>query len=1016
MSAATYDNLEIASTGTKTAAGSITNYGNFTIGASAAFNDGGTTTNYIRGNWTNNGTFTATTGDVEFTGPADSILSGASTFNRLRVNKSVDSVEVRFASNNVTAVTVDMVLGTMNTGTNALTLTTARTGSGVILGTITRTHAFADGPAYAFESPSNYVMFASGAASVSSISVNVQQETVPGFPYGASINRLYSNSITAGGAYSATLRLHYADSELNGNSESTLSLWQKVGGTWTPLGKTANNATGNWAETNTLANISGLWTLSDYPNVAAWNGSVSTAWENPANWTLLLGSPSLPPVATDVALLSANGFGNQPTINSAVTVRSILFSNSQPVTLTIGTGGSLANSGNIAGAWSGNATHTINVGSRTLSVGGDLSLSDGTTGHAINLSLGAGTVTVQGNLVESGGADITFSGAGNLNLYGDFHYTSGNFTPGSGTVTYTGSGAQTVAPVTYNHLVMDAPSGISTLASSATVNGNLTLLTGGTLHLDGNLTVAGNVSIGNNTILDPGPVTISVGGNWVCNGTFNANNSEVVFNGTGVQSIAASTFYDLDINKASGTATLAGNILVAADTDTTSGTLDLSTFTLGRSSAGATLSLAAGTTLRVGASFPSDFASKTLNAASTVEYYGSSAQTVAAETYGNLILTNGTTNAKTLASATTVSGNLLVANNAMLSAAANSLNLQGNWTNNGTFSPGSGTVVLGGTSKAVAGATTFTNLTVSGSYTVANSDITIKGNLVVQGSYVARSGTTVLDGDLSNFGSLSSSRVFTFSGTRVQTFVLNSGFVNSGTVNFNGTFAPSLHSVSSPQYQNVNINNTAGVTTGIGWIVNGAFIVNSGAAFNGNTFTHNFYGTVTNNGTMTTSGTLNFSPTSDSTLVLGTGSAFATSGGLVIFGGTKQITLSSGALSSLGSVEIANTHATGITPASVWTLGGNLQIDNGATFHAANLILTIAGTLNNGGIFDGGTSTVVFNSAGQIAGSGSTTFSNLFVSGTLTCGAGVSIAGNFTNNGTFSAVGADVTFTGGLAT
>ena len=119
MSAATYDNLEIASTGTKTAAGSITNYGNFTIGASAAFNDGGTTTNYIRGNWTNNGTFTATTGDVEFTGPADSILSGASTFNRLRVNKSVDSVEVRFASNNVTAVTVDMVLGTMNTGTNA---------------------------------------------------------------------------------------------------------------------------------------------------------------------------------------------------------------------------------------------------------------------------------------------------------------------------------------------------------------------------------------------------------------------------------------------------------------------------------------------------------------------------------------------------------------------------------------------------------------------------------------------------------------------------------------------------------------------------------------------------------------------------------------------------------------------------------------------------------------------------------------------------------------------------------
>jgi len=98
---------------------------------------------------------------------------------------------------------------------------------------------------------------------------------------------------------------------------------------------------------------------------------------------------------------------------------------------------------------------------------------------------------------------------------------------------------------------------------------------------------------------------------------------------------------------------------------------------------------------------------------------------------------------------------------------------------------------------------------------------------------------------------------------------------------------------------------------------------------------------------MASSGTFNFSPASDTTLALGSFS----SSGIVAFGGSSHITLSGGAL-SLGSVEIANTHAAGITPVSNWTLAGDVLIDSGATFHAGSFTHKIAGNVSNQGTLD----------------------------------------------------------------
>jgi hypothetical protein len=515
-----------------------------------------------------------------------------------------------------------------------------------------------------------------------------------------------------------------------------------------------------------------------------------------------------------------------------------------------------------------------------------------------------------------------------------------------------------------------------------------------------------------NTTLNLGGSTLFVGGDWVCNGTLNISvGGLVVLNGTGPQSVGACALDEFDINKPSGTATLAGNISVNGDAEVISGTLDLSAFTIGYTVAGASISVAAGATLRTAGSFPTNFTLITLDPASTVEYYGSGSQTVSAATYGNLIVTNGGSNPKTLAGPVTVAGNLLIGSTATLAASANSLTLLGNWTNSGAFTAGTGTVVLNGTNKTVAGATTFNNLTVPGSYTVTNCDLTVSGNATVLGSFGGGSGTFTVDGNFLNSGNLSSSGTITITGTRLQTLQMINGIqsVSSGTVNFNGTVSPLLYSTTPPVLANVNINNTGGVIAGAGWTVYGRFKVGSGASFDGSVFTHTFYGTVTNNGTMTSGGTFNFSPASATTLTLG--SSFS-SAGIVVFSGTNQITISSGAL-SLGSVEVANTHAAGITPVSNWTLAGNLQMDSGTVFHAGSgLTYTIAGDVNNNGTLDGGASLVTFNGTSEIHGTGSTVFNNLLVSGSLTNFADIWVAGNFTNNGAFDASGVNLNFTG----
>src|SRR6185369_11183607 len=98
-------------------------------------------------------------------------ISGATTFNILTINKTSSATNVTLQSN-ISTPTVNMTSGQLLTGANTVTITNTRTGNGIILGNIQRTHSFVTGTAYAFESPQNTINF-SAVSSVTSITVSV---------------------------------------------------------------------------------------------------------------------------------------------------------------------------------------------------------------------------------------------------------------------------------------------------------------------------------------------------------------------------------------------------------------------------------------------------------------------------------------------------------------------------------------------------------------------------------------------------------------------------------------------------------------------------------------------------------------------------------------------------------------------------------------------------------------------------------------------------------------------------
>lgn len=196
-----------------------------------------------------------------------------------------------------------------------------------------------------------------------------------------------------------------------------------------------------------------------------------------------------------------------------------------------------------------------------------------------------GDIRVQSGLLTTGNATIdgnlsrTFQVASNatfrMNGNAPFPTGFGTFDLGSvapfGLVEYNQTNAQSIFPSAYGNLNLTSAQQFTSPSGSIppmTVNGNLTIGTGGNTRLLGNvnsvLSVTRNLTIASGATLNASTntfATINVGGDWVNNGTFTITTStaNIVFNGTGptqpqlISGTTVTTFPNLTINTANTT-------------------------------------------------------------------------------------------------------------------------------------------------------------------------------------------------------------------------------------------------------------------------------------------------------------------------------------------------------------------------------------------------------------------------------------------------------------------------------
>ncbi|MBI5303650.1 MAG: hypothetical protein HY868_16055 [Chloroflexi bacterium] len=258
----------------------------------------------VKGNWINNGgTFTAGTSTVGFNGTSAQTISGTTTFNNLTINNGTGGSTTLAADATVNG-TLTLTTDLQTASSNNLTLGSSATcsGNGDVLGNVKRTSISA-GSTYCFGNPNVSINFASGTFASPSIVMSLVKPKPANADFSNAVNRLYSINANGVDSFTATLRLHYLDAELNGNTEgATLALWKFVGSnTWTKFDNTNNNTTNNWVEHNAITGFSS-WVLSN-------NAPASPTPITIASMEVESGGPDLTHATVAIGALGILAFG-----------------------------------------------------------------------------------------------------------------------------------------------------------------------------------------------------------------------------------------------------------------------------------------------------------------------------------------------------------------------------------------------------------------------------------------------------------------------------------------------------------------------------------------------------------------------------------------------------------------------------------------------------------------------------------------------------------------------------------
>jgi hypothetical protein len=532
----------------------------------------------------------------------------------------------------------------------------------------------------------------------------------------------------------------------------------------------------------------------DAPALFQWTGATNTTWGTNTNWT-----PNTVPTANDGTenLLIATSGANNPVFPADYNVNDFIISttsvfNTGTNDLTISD--TFTNNGTLQITEGGSITSGLSCGNVTFlnGVAASGTIPSGTYNN-LTITSGAwvlgGNITVTGNLTINGG---TLSDGGNtITLAGNWDNNVGGaaFTA-TGALILNGSGNSEISgTTTYNNFTCNTAG--KTLrfesGSTQTVNGALTLTgaSGNLVTLQGTALAAWTLNNGagadnvsyvsvqySNAITNTVTATYSTNGgnnnaNWIFSGknttwSATAATSAIGTNGNWTNNAPVAGDNITIQNGTPADPVLTGNWnLSAPDTSLTinsTGILDLVTFTLTMSAGGTfqndgTLRVSTGT-----------LAGKTLNTDSgTVIYHTATATGLPlGDAYRNLTIESGNW---TLDADLVVYGNLAITGGTLNTGGFN-ITVYGNFSNAGTFTAGTGEVILAGTgSTTLTGNTAFNNLTC----TVPGKTVTIAA-----GSIQTVSGTLTLTG--------SSGSNLTVTGTGAWTFNLTGSGNTAGYV------------------------------------------------------------------------------------------------------------------------------------------------------------------------------------------------------------------------------------------
>ena len=511
--------------------------------------------------------------------------------------------------------------------------------------------------------------------------------------------------------------------------------------------------------------------------------------------------------------------GGSPTFKGDVTVAnggSILFSAAQTVVMN--------------GQLNSNGSSTIGGGSAvgTITVTSNFNAGPSSTG---TVTLGGLKMTIGGNITIASGSVLDGSNSNNtISLKGNWASSSAStdFVPGTNTITFNGSTAQTITTAiatgeTFYGLTCSNTAGLT--VSGGAGSGNLNISGGGTIT---NSAAADFITVTGNFITPSGSgITVAGTGSLTVNGTSNIQNL-LTFSGasyttlTGSVSIAASgeiyststptismgnnlsmlSGSSLNANTASNFAT----INVSGTLTTATGTVTFGTVTtnitgtsaingeLLFNSTGGTPTFIGDVTVAAGGSIlfsatQSIYMNGQLNAVGTCTIGGGSVGTISVTSNFNS-QTSGTV---TLAGVTlTIGGNLTIQGSSMLDLSTNnnSITLAGNFTGTSSASPdfvsGNNTFTFNGSSgsqtiSTMAGSETFYGLTLSNTYGTAP-QIILSNNINVSNSLVFTSGTAPivnLSGNTLTLGTSAASAAA--AGTLTHTGLATNGYLYGGT-------------------------------------------------------------------------------------------------------------------------------------------------------------------------------------------------------------------------------------------